>query len=200
MASVSPDGAGTEAMPPAPSPQSHAYAQLKKQIRQHGLLDKQIGYYTRKMLILFAVLTFGWVVLLLFHPLWMVLVSALFLGVFSAQLGFIGHDAGHRQIFRSTRHNDMVGLIAGNLLLGMCRSWWVEKHNQHHSRPNQTGADPDIGLPMLAFTEEAARTRRGLTRFMVRHQALFFFPMLCLTSLSIQQSSIYFLCSKRSKY
>jgi fatty acid desaturase len=200
VAPVSLDGAGTEAMLPSSSTQSHAYAQLKKQIRQHGLLDKQIGYYTRKMLILFAVLTIGWCVLLLFHPLWVVLVSALFLGVFSAQLGFIGHDAGHRQIFRSTRHNDLVGLIAGNLLLGMCISWWLDKHNQHHGRPNQTGADPDIGLPILAFTEEAARTRRGLTRFIVSHQALFFFPMLCLTSLSIQQSSIYFLCSKRSKY
>ena len=32
-----------------------------------------------------------------------------------------------------------VGLIVGDLLVGLSYGWWVNEHNQHHSRPNQEG-------------------------------------------------------------
>jgi fatty acid desaturase len=32
------------------------------------------------------------------------------------QIAFVGHDAGHRQIFRSRRANNLVGLTHANLL------------------------------------------------------------------------------------
>ena len=45
--------------------------------------------------------------------------TAAYLAVVFTQLAFLGHDAGHRQIFRSRRANDRVGLVHANLLTGV---------------------------------------------------------------------------------
>ena len=38
-------------------------------------------------------------------------------------------------------------------LVGINRSWWVEKHNRHHANPNHVELDPDVQNPVVAFTE-----------------------------------------------
>jgi fatty acid desaturase len=53
------------------------------------------------------------------------------------QVAFVGHDAGHRQLFRGRGANDLVGLFHANLLVGISFGWWVPKHNAHHTNPNQ---------------------------------------------------------------
>ena len=42
------------------------------------------------MLITLALLVLGWGALLLFHPVWMVILIAVFLGIFTTQLQFSG--------------------------------------------------------------------------------------------------------------
>ena len=61
------------------------------------------------------------------------------------QLGFVGHDAGHQEVFRSRRANRLLGFAVGNVLIGMSFGWWVPKHSAHHAHPNEMGHDPDIG-------------------------------------------------------
>jgi fatty acid desaturase len=39
-------------------------------------------------------------------------------------------------MFEKGRLNTVVGLLTGNLLLGMSYGWWVDKHNKHHANPN----------------------------------------------------------------
>jgi Fatty acid desaturase len=87
------------------------------------------------------------------------------------QLAFVGHDAGHRQIFGSRRANDLVGLFHANLLVGVSFGWWVGKHNRHHSNPDHEGLDPDISITALAFTADQASSKHGLVRMIARHQA-----------------------------
>lgn len=41
------------------------------------------------------------------------------------QLGFIGHDAGHNQVFGARRRNRMLGLTVANALIGLSFGWWV---------------------------------------------------------------------------
>ena len=106
------------------------------------------------------------------------------------QLGFLGHDAGHRQIFSSRRANDSVGLLAGTLLIGMSFSWWLGKHNRHHSHPNQVDADPDIGAGVLAWTPEQAASRGSVGRAFARHQGYLFFPLLLLEGLNLHVASL----------
>ena len=68
---------------------------------------------------------------------WWQLLVAVFLALVFTQIGFLGHDAGHRQIFGSRRANYVLGVLHGNLAIGLSYGWWVDKHNRHHAHPNQ---------------------------------------------------------------
>jgi fatty acid desaturase len=179
---------------------SDAYAELKLQVRQHGFLEKQTRYYTGKIVITLAlfVLTLG--LLPWLHTLWLQSLDAVVLALLTTQMGFLGHDAGHRQICHHLRWNDLVGLLAGNVILGMSFGWWLEKHNQHHSHPNQLDTDPDISIPFLAFSETDAERKHGFARFMVCHQAWCFFPLLCVESVALQVQGVSFLLGGRARH
>jgi fatty acid desaturase len=121
---------------------------------------------------------------------WWQVLTAVYLAVVATQLTFVGHDAGHRQIFRSRRANDLVGLAHGNLLVGISFGWWVPKHNAHHTNPNDEELDPDIGIAVLAFTAAQARGKRGLARVIARSQAWLFFPLLLLEAAHLHVASV----------
>src|SRR5690606_31257428 len=108
------------------------------------------------------------------------------LAVVAARTAFLGHDAGHRQIARTARGNRVLGLVLGNLLLGMGHGWWSDKHNRHHANPNHVGKDPDVGEGVLAWTAEQAGRQRGVLRWVARHQALLFFPLLTLEGVNLK--------------
>jgi fatty acid desaturase len=119
-----------------------------------------------------------------------VLVMAVPLAVLSARTGFLGHDAGHRQIAASHRVNRWLGYLLGNLMLGMGYGWWNDKHNRHHANPNHVGKDPDVGEGVFVWTREQAAARRsGLAEWMTRRQAWLFFPLLLLEGLNLKVSS-----------
>ncbi len=166
------------------------YAELKQLIRKKGLLDKQPKYYTYKILSTVGLLVFSIAFLLLVHNFWLQLLNAAFLAFVFGQIGFLGHDGGHRQIFKATWKNDVIVLLQGNLLVGMSYSWWNNKHNAHHSHPNQVDMDPDIGIPAISFTEEQALSKRHFLRFLAKYQAFFFFPLLTLVGMDLQRVSI----------
>ena len=176
------------------------YAELKQLIQKRGLLDKQNGYYARTILVTLSLLALAVAVLVLADSLWLRLLDAVALAFVFTQISFIGHDAGHRQIFRSGRRSDII-LLGVNFLIGLGRTWWVEKHDRHHRYPNYLGLDPDIDVSVLAFTEEQVLSKRGFNRFIVRYQAFFFFPILFLASLSFVFAGINFLLIQRqAKY
>jgi fatty acid desaturase len=112
------------------------------------------------------------------------------------QAGFLGHDAGHRQISGSKTVSRALGLVLGNLCIGLSYGWWVSKHNRHHAHPNTEGADPDVGMKALAFTSGQASAARGLARVVYRCQAYLFFPMLLGEALSVHVASIRAVASK----
>ncbi len=74
----------------------------------------------------------------------MSLAVAALVGMMFTQLGFIGHDAGHNQVFGTRRRNHLLGLVVANALIGLSFGWWVPKHSAHHAHPNEPGRDPDI--------------------------------------------------------
>ena len=142
--------------------QINEYAELRQLVRQRGLLDKQPAYYTYKLLSTLGLLALSLTILVLVDTLWVQLINAAFLAFVFAQISFIGHDAGHKQIFRSARSNEITGLIIC-FMLAIERSWWIGKHNRHHNNPNHLALDPDADFPILAFTKEQALKRRGFT-------------------------------------
>jgi hypothetical protein len=120
------------------------YAELSRRVRAAGLLGRRPGFYRARIVLTIGLFAVGWTVFALLGPSWRQLVIAAFLAVLFAQVGFLGHDAGHRQVFRSGRHNNLLGLLCANLLIGLSYSWWIDKHNRHHAHPNHVDHDPDI--------------------------------------------------------
>jgi fatty acid desaturase len=179
---------------------ANEYAQLKQIIRQRSLLDKQPQYYSSKILLTVGLLAVGIVFFLVVGAFWLRLVDAVFLAFVFGQIGFLGHDAGHRQIFNATGKNDLLGLFLGDLLIGMSFSWWVGKHNQHHSHPNEVDLDPDIAIPLLCFSQDEALSRRHGARFVTKYQAFFFFPLLLLVGMDMQRSGLTFLLKKPGQH
>src|ERR1043165_2234825 len=115
----------------ADPPRGSDFARLSRQIRQAGLLDRRRGYYLARMTINGLLLAAGGLAFALLGDSWWQLLIATFLAVVFTQFAFIGHDAGHKQIFRSRRRNDLVGYLHGGIT-GISYQWWVGKHNQHH--------------------------------------------------------------------
>ena len=167
------------------------FSELAQQIRSSGLMRRRYGYYWTKLIavpvvVASTLLLFGWIG----NTWWQMFTAVLFAFVFT-QIAFLGHDAAHRQIFRSGKWNDWISLIVGDLFVGMSYGWWQHKHTRHHANPNQLGIDPDIDLPVIALTPERATRRRSAAgRWLIAHQGLFFFPILLLEGLSLHASSV----------
>ncbi len=166
------------------------YAELSRRIRQAGLLDRRPAYYTLKIGLNTLLLAGGWTAFFLLGDSWYQLATAACLALAFTQVAFVGHDAGHRQILRRRRHNDVLGLVHANLLLGVSYGWWVGKHNRHHSHPNHEDRDPDITIGAVAFTTSQANSRRGLAKVMARYQAYLFFPLLLLEAMHLHGASV----------
>ena len=176
------------------------YLHLRRLVAERGLLDRQYLYYGLSVSGSLAALFLGIAIVIVFDQFWVQLLNAVFLAVIFAQFGFIGHDSGHRQIFRSGFNNDLVMLLAG-LVTGMTPSWWQDKHGAHHRNPNQLGFDGDIDVSVFVFTAEQALESRGPLRLIVRYQAFLFYPMLLLTSLSLLGGGLAYLVRReRVKY
>jgi fatty acid desaturase len=79
------------------------------------------------------------------------------------------------------------------LFIGISNVWWVDKHNQHHSHPNQLDLDPDLNIPGICFNLSEARQKRGLERWIMLHQVWLFFPMLLLVAIDMKRSGLLFL-------
>jgi len=173
---------------------------LTAKIRNTGLLDRRLGYYTVKVGLTVLLYAAGWSALFIVGDSWVTLGVAAFLGFMFAQLGFIGHDAGHQQVFRSRRANKLLGLIVGNLLIGMSFSWWVAKHNAHHAHPNEIGRDPDLDeISATADRTGVPSPQRGISWIIARWPAELFFPLMFLRSAGLHISGIQRLSKQRDR-
>ena len=176
-----------------------AYSVLSRQIKQTGLLDRRLRYYAGQIAVLVALVAAGVTALVVLGDSWWQLVVAGYFAVVSTQLGFLGHDAGHRQIFRSARGNRRLGVVLANLGVGFSYGWWVDKHNRHHAHPNDEDKDPDIGAGALIFTTRQARASGRIARVFYRYQAWTFFPLLMLEAVNLRVASMRYLLTRRDR-
>ncbi|TDQ53288.1 fatty acid desaturase family protein [Actinorugispora endophytica] len=166
-----------------------SYAELSRQMKRAGLLERRAGHYAVRIAVNAAFYAGCWTAFALIGDSWWQMATAVLLGVAFTQSGFLGHDAGHRQVSASRRVNDAVGLLHGNAMIGIAYGWWVGKHNRHHSHPNELGHDPDLAIGVLAFDDHQVPDKRGLTRFTVKYQAFLFLPLLLLEGWSLHWES-----------
>jgi fatty acid desaturase len=162
------------------------FAPLLRRVRQEGLLAPRRAWYARALagnLLAVAALVAGVIAI---GPSWQVLWLAPALALASARSAFIGHDACHSQITRNRRASRVIGLIHGNLLVGMSQHWWNDKHSRHHANPNHLDKDPDVAADVLVWTQRQAVGRTGLRHWITRYQAWLFFPLTTLEGFALK--------------
>jgi len=177
---------------------SHAdYRELRARIDSRHLLDKQLGYQLIMILSHLLMLSASIAIVIIFKDVfWLQILNAVFMGFIFTQIAFIGHDSGHLQLSKKIRHNSLIGHLAG-FIIGINWSYWVKKHNEHHAHPNEAGHDPDIEIPFIAFSEEQAMQKKGIFRWIVRNQALYFFFLIPFQAFSLRYSSIEWVFSQK---
>jgi len=154
-------------------------------------MRRRYGYYWTKLISVPVAFAAVFIAFWIIGDTWWQMFTAAAFAVLFTQTAFLGHDAAHRQIFRSGKWNDWISLILANLFVGLSYGWWQHKHTRHHANPNKEGTDPDIDLPVIAFTPaQSARARGPVARWLMAHQGSFFFPLLLLEGLSLHVSSV----------
>jgi len=187
-------------LPVAVDPSTAGFHALALKIRAMGLLDRRPGYYRVKIALTIFAFFAGWVLFVVIGNSWDALAVAPLVGMLCTQLGFIGHDAGHNQVFGARRRNRVLGLVAGNALIGLSFGWWVPKHNAHHAHPNELGRDPDIGDGAAYTSPDAPGNERGpVASWMARWQAQLFFPLMLLRSTGMHVLGISRLLRRRDR-
>ncbi|HEY8790841.1 MAG TPA: acyl-CoA desaturase, partial [Actinopolymorphaceae bacterium] len=181
---------GTERKQSRPRPAS-AYTDLARTIQGAGLMKRRYGYYWTRLLASGVALGAAVVGFVLIGDTWWQMLSAGVFAIVLTQIAFLGHDAGHHQIFKSGRWNEWVSLVLANLFVGISQGWWQTKHSRHHGNPNKIGSDPDIELPIISFTERnAARRSSRWTSWFITRQGWFFFPLLLIEGLDLHVSGL----------
>jgi fatty acid desaturase len=187
-------------LPVAVDPSAAGFRALALQVRAMGLLDRRPGYYRVKITLTVFAFFAAWVLFVVAGNSWIALAVAPLVGAMCTQLGFIGHDAGHNQVFGTRQRNRLLGRAVGNALIGLSFGWWVPKHNAHHAHPNEAGRDPDIGEGAALAWPGAPGNRPGLVAsWLARWQAPLFFPLMLLRSGGMHVLGIKRLARRRDR-
>ncbi|OKI00809.1 delta fatty acid desaturase [Streptomyces sp. CB02923] len=195
----------TTSIEPAPVPAAPGaaggsdFARLSRRVADAGLLRRRPGYYAARLSLVTAAYAGGWAAFGALGDTWWQLGTAVFLALVFGQVALVTHDVAHMQVFRTRRPSGIGGLLYGNLAVGMSYGWWMNKHTRHHANPNHEELDPDVAPDILVWSQDQARAARGLPRFMGRHQARLFFPLLTLEGFNLHVSGVRALWSPAMK-
>jgi len=154
-----------------------AWKAFRQKIVDAGLLQPDYSWYVMSTAATLSLLTFG--ILFGLRGWW--LISAIMMGLFWQQSGWLSHEYCHHQVFGPRRRvlNTIVAYFLGNFLQGYSINWWKERHNIHHAITNVHDADPDIdNLPLFMWTEEdAARIESNPTVSSILPYQHLYFPI-----------------------
>jgi len=165
------------------------FHQFTEELRATGLLEKtpirgsvEIALELSGYVLLFAFIT-------QIPP---VIVGLLFL-LLMIRSTYIVHDLLHKQYF-SRKVSNRLGLIFGNLLIGLSGKWWDREHNvMHHTYTNAAEKDTDVqgfGGAIIG--------KHDSVKFIHRHQHFFFFLLLPAIYVSFMMQSYTFVVQKRN--
>jgi len=104
--------------------------------------------------------------------------NAIVFAFFSVQIGMIGHDLSHGEVFESRSVNRFFAMIAWGFFGGLSESRWFHKHNTHHQHPNHIGHDPDLEIPFVFSDVQAASRSPFYKRWIFPYQHIIFWPAL----------------------
>src|SRR5438067_8248477 len=150
------------------------YGQLRRVVVGAGLLDRAYAYYLWRASLSFLLFGTGIALPFVFAPSPpALLASGLAIAFGSVQVALIGHDAGHRAIFKTTRANAALGSVCWSLSLGISFWYWTDRHTRHHTCTNDAAADPDLQWAgLVAYSHDIASARPNRPSWLLRYQAI----------------------------
>jgi len=178
-----------------------AYRELRRQLIKMGMFKGNFWFYVYKQSFNLSMWISAFVMMNITDNAWVHAAASLWMGLFFQQCGWLAHDFCHHQVYKKRRYGDYSGLFWGGVMQGYSMQWWKNKHNGHHAVPNlhnssptSQDGDPDIDtMPLLAWSVTQAKSFRELrsdgkdspfTKFMIRNQKIFYFPILLIARLS----------------
>jgi fatty acid desaturase len=188
-----------QSVAPTAATNREAFAELSRNVREGGLLVRRRGYYAIKIGTAILALVVLASIAVVLGDSWWSLGVAVGLAFVLTQLGFIGHDAGHRQICNRRRNNDAIGLVVANLLTGFSFGWWLNKHNRHHAHTGRPAKDPDLAAGALVYLPEQVRVRGPFGQWFARSQAVMVLPLLFLEAIHLHVASVRSLVRRRDR-
>ena len=166
------------------------FAELSRRVRAAGLLERTPGYYALRVALLAAAAVGLLAAFVALGSSWWQLLVAAGVGVLAGQLALLAHDLAHRQVFRTRRPSQAVGLVVGDLLLGMSYGWWMDKHTRHHANPNHEELDPDVAPDIIVWSQRQARGARGIAKVVAPLQGRLFPLLLTLEGANLHVSAV----------
>jgi cytochrome b involved in lipid metabolism len=180
------------------------HRELRRKLKKENMYQSNKLFYVYKTLTNLSLVTISVLLLALYFDkskdlndkfnLLVMTASAIFMGLFWQQCGWLSHDFAHHQVFTDRKYNNYVVYFLGNVCQGFSLAWWKSKHNLHHAVPNVAGYDPDIDtMPFLAWSDKLLEGElEGLPHFLIKYQYIFYFPLLMAARLSwLIQSILY---------
>lgn len=176
------------------------YRDLRAKLVMMGMFKASKGFYAYKCLFNMCMWLTAVAMVYFSDSMAVHVGSALLLGLFWQQCGWLAHDFLHHQVFKHRKYGDLAGIFWGDLMQGYSMQWWKNKHNGHHAVTNlhnssleSLDGDPDIDtMPLLAWSLKQAQSFRvanngkdsAFVRTAIRFQAFTYFPILLLARIS----------------
>lgn len=114
--------------------------------------------------------------------------------LFTTAAAMMGHEAIHRAACASRLGNQIIAVIAFQLIGGHGERFWRHKHNKsHHRNPNVLGVDVDLTLWPLAQSQADYLASGRLVRWFNRNlQKLMFWPLTTVVVFQMRVDSFKF--------
>ncbi|NDK09292.1 acyl-CoA desaturase [Candidatus Gracilibacteria bacterium] len=170
----------------------HNLQSLDKSVFTQGFMKRQYSYYIILAIINMSGLILSVGIFFITDSILILILGLAFLTFFRVQIGFLGHDLAHDQVFKNRKYNRFFGYLSGTLIMGVSHGFWRSTHNAHHDHTNQGDNDPDF--PFLRDAEFFKSFPGGV--FILRNIHLLFFPSFMLGYYMYIVQSLQFIFTK----
>jgi len=166
------------------------FAELKAEVKAEGLYTKCPRRAYAEFAIVISLVFISFYSVNTFHP----IITAMLFALTIMRTTFVAHDLIHGQYFSTRDKNKNFSYIFANLIMGISRSWWENKHNfLHHTFTNIIGKDMDIDACGGAFIGTYE-----YPKIFHKYQHLLFWPLLTLLYFVFWIQSVLYVI--RNKY
>lgn len=158
-----------------------SFRAFREKLVKEGYMERRVGWYVYKTLSTWALGALSVYFATLGH--W--LLSAVLMGIFWQQSGWLGHEYAHHCVFWSRKLNNAIVYLSSNVMQGFSVNWWKDRHNSHHAITNVLEDDPDVqNLPLFVWDikdiplvyPNPKRTQLKLGMQLVPYQAYYWIP------------------------